>query len=57
MDLLSLKLDAILLAFLKENMLTVGLFLAFLKVLANETPWAIDNKILQIFTEFRNRNK
>lgn len=49
--------DEILLAFVKDNLVTISLALAVLKAIAEETPWAIDNKILQIFTEFFNRKK
>ena len=49
--------DELLLAFVKENLITITLVLGILRVAANETPWAIDNKIIQIFTKFLDRNK
>lgn len=49
--------DAWLLEFLKENMVTVGLALALLKVIAKATPWAVDDEILQILTGFVGRKK
>jgi len=49
--------DALLLEFVKENLVTLGLVLAMLKVVAKETPWAIDDKILQILTGFIGRKK
>ena len=48
--------DEILLAFVKDNMVTIGLILAVLKIIAQETPWAVDDKILAIFTGFFGRN-
>jgi hypothetical protein len=44
--------DAWLLEFIKENMITISLALGVLKVIAIETPWSADDKILQIFTGF-----
>lgn len=49
--------DEILLTFVRENLVTISLALGVLKLVANETPWAIDNEILQIFTKFLGRNK
>lgn len=49
--------DDLLLQFVKENFLTIGLALGVLKVIAMETPWAIDDKIVQIFTKFQDRYK
>ena len=44
--------DVWLLNFAKENMLTIGLALSVLKVIAIETPWAADDKIIAIFTGY-----
>ncbi|MBC8179980.1 hypothetical protein H8E88_02540 [candidate division KSB1 bacterium] len=49
--------DDWLLNFIKENIVTLSLVFAVLKVIAKETPTAVDNKILQIFTGFLNRKK
>lgn len=49
--------DEILLEFVKNNLVTIGLVLAILKAIALETPWAVDDKILQIFSEFIGRKK
>jgi len=38
--------DAILLEFVKENLVTIGLVLAILKEIAKATPWAVDDKII-----------
>lgn len=42
--------DDLLLNFVKENIITIGLLLAILKEIAKATPWAVDDKILQILT-------
>lgn len=47
--------DELLLAFVKDNFVTITLALGVLKAIALETPWAIDDKIIQIFTEFSKR--
>lgn len=47
-----IKMDAILLEFVKENMVTLCLLLGVLKVIAKETPWAADDEIIQILTGF-----
>jgi len=44
--------DALLLEFVRDNLVTLGLALAILKVIAKATPWAIDDEILQILTGF-----
>ena len=44
--------DIWLLEFMKENMITGALVLSVLKVVAMETPWAADDKIIEIFTGF-----
>ena len=49
--------DALLLEFVKENLVTLGLVLAMLKVVAKATPWALDDEILQILTGFVGRKK
>lgn len=48
--------DEILLTFVRENLVTIGIALGVLKVIAKETPWAIDDEIIQIFTKFLGRN-
>lgn len=47
--------DDILLTFVKENLVTLGLVLAVLKTLAKATPWAVDDEILQVLTGFLGR--
>lgn len=49
--------DAWLLDFMKENLVTLGLALAVLKAIARATPWAVDDEILQILTGFLGRKK
>jgi hypothetical protein len=49
--------DAWLLKFIQDNLITIGVILAILKEIAIETPWAVDDKIIQILSEFRNRKK
>jgi len=49
--------DTILLEFVKENLVTIGLVLAILKEIAKATPWAVDDKIIQILTGFIGRDK
>ena len=49
--------DAWLLEFVKENLITIGLVLAILREIAAVTPWAVDNKIIQILTGFMERPK
>ena len=49
--------DILLVEFIKENLITISLILAALKVVAKETPWATDDRILEIFTGFLNRTK
>ena len=44
--------DIWLLEFMKENMITGALVLSVLKVIAIETPWAGDNKIIELLTGF-----
>ena len=48
--------DAVLLGFVKENLLVIGLALGILKVIARATPWAVDDEIVQVLTGFFNRN-
>jgi hypothetical protein len=42
--------DSWLLDFIKENVITMSIILAILKVIAIETPWAADDKIIEILT-------
>lgn len=49
--------DELLLSFVRENFVSIGLVLAILKVIALETPWAGDDKILEVFTKFFDRDK
>lgn len=49
--------DALLLNFIKENIVTLGLALSILKAVAKATPWAIDDEILQILTGLIGRKK
>lgn len=44
-----ISLDAILISFIQENVLTIGLALSILKLIAKETPWALDDKIINLF--------
>ena len=47
--------DQILLEFIKGNLVTIGLVLSVLKVIAVETPCAVDNKIIELLTNFTKR--
>jgi len=49
--------DDMLLNFVKENLITIGLVMAVLKVIAIETSWAVDDKIIKIFTGYLNRTQ
>lgn len=49
--------DELLLEFVKNNFVTIGLTLSILKILAVETPWAADDKIIEILTGFLKRKK
>ena len=49
--------DAWLLPFIRENLVSLGLFLALLKAIAKKNPWALDDEILQILTGFVNRKQ
>jgi hypothetical protein len=49
--------DVLLLEFIRDNLLTIGLVLAVLKEIAKATPWAVDDKIVQILTGFIGRKK
>ena len=51
-----IDLDTYLLEFVRTNLVSLGLVLAVLKVIAINTPWAGDDKIIEIFTNFLNRN-
>ena len=47
--------DDVVLAFIKDNLICLGLAIAILKAIAVETPWAMDDKIIEIFSGFINR--
>ena len=49
------NMDAVLLDFVKDNIVTIGLALSVLKVIAKATPWAVDDQIVQILTGFAGR--
>jgi len=49
--------DDILLVFIKDNLIVLGLALALLKAVAKATPWAVDDEIIQMLTGFIGRNK
>jgi len=49
--------DDLLLVFIKDNIVTLGLVLAVLKTAAKATPWAVDDEILQILTGFLGRKR
>ncbi len=42
--------DAWLIAFIQDNVFTIGAVLAVLKVVAKATPWAVDDQIVQVLT-------
>jgi len=44
--------DELLLNFVRENLITIGFVLAILKVIAKETPWALDDRIVSILTGY-----
>ena len=44
----NVALDAVVLAFIKNNIITVSIGWAALKGLAAATPWNVDNKILSM---------
>lgn len=44
------KMDTQLLYFVQDNIITISLVLGVLKVIAIETPWAGDDKIVEIIT-------
>lgn len=48
--------DVVVLEFVRANLVTLGLLLLVLKAVAVKTPWAIDDEIIQIFTNFLNRD-
>ena len=45
-----INLDAYIVEFITNNYLTIGVVLGILKVIAVETSWAADDKIIQILT-------
>jgi len=49
--------DSILLDFVRTNIVTISIIVAIFKVIAIETPWAIDDKIIEIFTNFLKRKE
>jgi len=49
--------DQILLQIIQENIITIGLVLAILKAVAKETPWAVDDRIIEILTGFFKNRK
>jgi len=51
----TIALDPILVAFLSKNIITLGVALKLLKELAKATPWALDDKIVQIATGLINK--
>lgn len=42
--------DEVLLSFLHNNPFTVGLVIGTLKIIANETDWVLDNKIISLLS-------
>jgi len=44
-----IKLDPMILEFISNNLLAIGLFLGLLKGVATITPWSWDNKIATMF--------
>lgn len=44
-----LKLDPLILEFVSNNLLAIGLFLGLLKGIAKITPWSGDDKIATLF--------
>ena len=50
-----IDIDSILLEFVRTNIVTISIIVAILKVIAVETPWAIDDKIIEVFTNFLKR--
>ena len=41
--------DELILEFIQGNFITVSIIIAVLKMIAKETPWATDDKIIEIF--------
>jgi len=50
-----INIDAYLLEFVRTNIVTLTLVVAVLKVIAMHTPWAIDDKIIEVFINFFKR--
>ena len=48
-------LDPIIWEFVQGNFVFLTLIFSVLKVVAKKTPWAVDDEIVQIFTNFLNR--
>lgn len=42
--------DAMILDFVSKNPITILLILGVLKIIAHETPWATDDKIIKLIT-------
>lgn len=57
MEILEMLSDANFAKFLTDYSLLIVLGLGVLKVIAKATPWAADDEILQIFTNFFNKTK
>lgn len=55
--LLTINLDKYLWAFLENNYAVATIIVMCLKVLAKHTPWAADDEIVQIITNFLNRKE
>jgi len=47
--------DVILIAFIKNNFITILLVLSVLKVIAGATPWATDDKIIELLIGWMKR--
>lgn len=56
-----INMDAWLLAFVKKNLVTLGVGIMFLKGLAKMTPWSHDDSIVELisgaFSQIRNGKK
>ena len=52
-----IAMDPIVMEFLSKNYLTIMGILYVLQIIAKETPWAADDKIVQIFLGWMKRRK
>jgi len=52
-----IDIDSIIIKFIRTNIVTISIIVAILKVIAIETSWAIDDKIITIFTNFLKRKE